>query len=297
MLVAVAGPAQQLRELSFDLHPGLDRFGNLRLSVRDLLAKVVQRRLAGIQLAPDHARGVARFGQLPLELGDALVHGLGRAVLLLDGRGRFLRPAYLGDDLSGFRQLLHQLAALLSQLRELGVLLLELVVQLLFLAGGRVQLLLGSVHFLVCLGHLLVAGLDVVLQLVLALGEHPDQIVLFLQLPRDRVALRSPDGHAVLELLDLALQGLRLAPAVGLDRPLHPLALALQLRGRVVRLLFVQLLLQLFQLVLALLEERADLLRVRPGGGGRVVRGLLLHLLHLHLELAVLLLEEGDLAA
>ncbi|OLD46331.1 MAG: hypothetical protein AUI48_08825 [Chloroflexi bacterium 13_1_40CM_2_68_14] len=101
----------------------------------------------------------------------------------------------------------------------------------------------------------------------------------------------------MLELLDLALQGLGLAPAVGLDRPLHPLALALQLRGRVIRLLFVQLLLQLLQFVLALLEEGADLLRVRPGGSGRVVRGLLLHLLHLHLELAVLLLEEGDLAA
>ncbi|OLD46332.1 MAG: hypothetical protein AUI48_08830 [Chloroflexi bacterium 13_1_40CM_2_68_14] len=157
VLVAVAGLAQQLRELAFDFHPDLDRLGDLRLRVADLLAEIVQRRLAAVQLAPDHARGVARFGQLPFELGDPLLRGLRRAVLLLDGRGRLLGPTHLGDDLTGLRQLLHQLAALLPQLRELDVLLLELVVQLLFLARGPVQLLPRGVQLFLRVGHLLVA--------------------------------------------------------------------------------------------------------------------------------------------
>ena len=218
-------------------------------------------------------------------------------MLLLDRRGGLFRASHLGDDLARLGELLDQLATLLSQLRELDVLLLELVVQLLFLAGRRIQLLLRGVHFLVRLGGLLLARLDLLLQLVLALGEHPDQIVLFLQLPRDGVALGPADRHPVFQLLDLPQKRLGLPAPVGLDGRLHPLALPLQLGRRVVRLLLVELLAQALQLLVALLEQAANLFRVGAGRRRGLVRHLLLHLLHQRLELAVLLLEERDLAA
>src|SRR5207237_111161 len=80
--------------------------------------------------------------------------------------------------------------------------------------------------------------------------------------------------HPVLELLDLPVQGVGLALAVGVDGRFHALALALQLGRRVVRLLLVQLLLQLLHLLFALLEEAAALLRVGSGAGGGAARGL-----------------------
>ena len=294
VLVPIPRPAQELRELALHLQPRVQRVRHLRFGLLELLAQVARGRLFGVELAADHAGCVARLRHLPLELAKPILHRLRRPVLLLDrGRG-LLRPSQLGDDLARLGQLLHQLAALLAQLRELGVLLLELVGQLLFLAGGRIELLSRGAQLLLRPGRLLLAGLDLLLQLVLPLGEHLDQVVLLLQLPADGIALRAADGDAVLELLDLALQRLGIPAALGLDGRFHPLPLALQLRRRVVRLLLVQLLLQLFQLFLALLEQRADLLRVRPGRRRRVVRGLLLPLLDLHLEPAVLLLEEGD---
>src|SRR5712692_3145233 len=295
--VPVARPAQHLGELPLHLHARVDRVGDLRFHLLDLLAQVLLLALHRVELAAEHAGRVLRLGHLALERSDAVLHGPGGALLLLDRRGRLVGPADLGDDEARLGQLLHQLAALLAELRQLRVLLLELVVQLLLLARGGVRGVLRHLHLLLQLLRLRVARLDLRLDLVLALGEHLDQVVLLLELPRDGVALGAADGDAVLPLLDLPLQRLHLAAAVRVDGLLHPLALALQLGWRVVRLLLVQVLLQLLQLLVLLLEQPAQLLRVGPGAGGRVVRHLLLHLDDLRLQLAVLLLEERDLPA
>ena len=297
VLVAVAGVAQHLRELRVDLHLRVEGVGHLRLGVLELLLQILLLGLEREHLAGEPGDVVLPFGRLGLELLDLVLHRLGGAELLLDGGRRLLRPADLGEDGARLGQLLHQVAALLAELRQLRVLLLQLVVELLLLAGGGVGGLLQLLHLLLRGGDLLVPALQLGLVLVLALGEHLDQVVLLLELPGDGLALGAADGDPVLQLLQLPLQRLGLAPAVGLDRRLHALALALQLRRRVVGLLLVQLLLELLHLLFALLEEPADLLGVGAGAGGGVVGGLLFHLLHLRLELAVLLLEEGDLAA
>ena len=297
VLVAVARVAQHLGELRVDLHPGVEGVGHLRLELFGLLGQIFDRLPRGVELAADDARRVLRLGNLGLERDDLVLHRLGGAELLFHRRRGLFGAAHLRQNRARLGQLLDQVTALLAELRQLRVLLLQLVVELLLLAGGGVGGVLGRLHLVLHHLDFGVAALDLGLDLVLPLGEHLDEVVLLLQLPRHRLALGAADGDPVLQFLQLPLQRLGLAPAVGLDGRLHALALALQLGRRVVRFLLVQLLLELLHLLFALFQQATDLLGVCPRSGGGVVRRLLLHLDDLRLELAVLFLEEGDLAA
>src|SRR5439155_6979074 len=100
-------------------HPRVERLGDLRFRLLDLLSQVRDGGLAGVELAPDHAGRVSRLCHLGLELANSLLHGLGRSMLLLDRCGSLFRASDLGDDLTRLGELLDQLATLLSQLREL----------------------------------------------------------------------------------------------------------------------------------------------------------------------------------